>query len=206
MSKVREMTMTAAAKKNATAKPSTQVAPAKAASPKKAKAAAGYSRETGRNAKAKAASLREGQAVYALPSPMVRGLLPGTDADDPMAVFRATQAGFSLGSVIELVESVEAFKRYNVLAKIVGFSERTLARRLKHQDQSLTPEQSARALHYAQVLERAEAVFGSRALAEDWMTQPALGLDGEVPIDLLANAVGYELVTDFLHRLEFGVY
>ncbi|WP_345893420.1 antitoxin Xre-like helix-turn-helix domain-containing protein, partial [Pseudomonas chlororaphis] len=82
------------------------------------------------------------------------------------------------------MESVEAFKRYNVLSKIVGFSERTLARRLKNQDQALTPEQSARALHYAQVLEKAEAVLGSRALAEEWMTQPALGLDGEVPIDL----------------------
>ncbi|MBP5065000.1 DUF2384 domain-containing protein [Pseudomonas chlororaphis] len=196
--------MTAAAKNTATVKPSAKAEKVKGVAPKAI--AKVEPRKPSASRIPKANLLREEAAVYALPSPMVRGLLPGTDADDPMAVFRATQLGFSLGAVIELVESVEAFKRYNVLSKIVGFSERTLARRLKNQDQALTPEQSARALHYAQVLEKAEAVLGSRALAEDWMTQPALGLDGEVPIDLLANPVGYELVTDFLHRLEFGVY
>ncbi|NNB42333.1 MULTISPECIES: antitoxin Xre/MbcA/ParS toxin-binding domain-containing protein [Pseudomonas] len=198
--------MTAAAKNTATVKPSAKAEKVKGVAPKAIAKVEPRKPSASRIPKAKVNLLREEAAVYALPSPMVRGLLPGTDADDPMAVFRATQLGFSLGAVIELVESVEAFKRYNVLSKIVGFSERTLARRLKNQEQALTPEQSARALHYAQVLEKAEAVLGSRALAEDWMTQPALGLDGEVPIDLLANPVGYELVTDFLHRLEFGVY
>jgi putative toxin-antitoxin system antitoxin component (TIGR02293 family) len=200
------MSMTAAAKNTATVKPSAKAEKVKGVAPKAIAKVEPRKPSASRIPKVKANLLREEAAVYALPSPMVRGLLPGTDADDPMAVFRATQLGFSLGAVIELVESVEAFKRYNVLSKIVGFSERTLARRLKNQEQALTPEQSARALHYAQVLEKAEAVLGSRALAEDWMTQPALGLDGEVPIDLLANPVGYELVTDFLHRLEFGVY
>ncbi|AVO62271.1 type II RES/Xre toxin-antitoxin system antitoxin [Pseudomonas chlororaphis] len=198
--------MTAAAKNTATVKPSAKAEKVKGVAPKAIAKVEPRKPSASRIPKAKVNLLREEAAVYALPSPMVRGLLPGTNADDPMAVFRATQLGFSLGAVIELVESVEAFKRYNVLSKIVGFSERTLARRLKNQDQALTPEQSARALHYAQVLEKAEAVLGSRALAEEWMTQPALGLDGEVPIDLLANPVGYELVTDFLHRLEFGVY
>ncbi|OLF54325.1 antitoxin Xre/MbcA/ParS toxin-binding domain-containing protein [Pseudomonas chlororaphis] len=192
--------MPTSAKKTVTAKPSTK------AGNVKGQWVGGAAKDLRKKTKAKVDSVGEETAAYAFASPMVRGLLPGTDADDPMAVFRATQAGFSLGSVIELVESVEAFKRFNVLAKIVGFSERTLARRMKNQDEALSPEQSARALYYAQVLEKAEAVLGSRALAEDWMTQPALGLDGEVPIDLLANPVGYELVTDFLHRLEFGVY
>lgn len=198
--------MTVAAKENASAKPSAQAGKAKGAARKKKPAVAGYSAETGRSLKSGVSHVREQAMPYALPSTMVRGLLPGTDADDPMAIFRATQAGFPLASVIELVESVEVFKRFNVLAKIVGFSERTLARRMKNKSAALSPEQSARALFYAQVLEKAEAVLGSRALAEAWMTQPALGLDGEVAIDLLANPVGYELVMDFLHRLEFGVY
>lgn len=133
-------------------------------------------------------------------------LLPDTDTDDRMEVFRATKLGFSLGSVIDLVESVDAFKRNNVLAKIVGLSDRTLARRMKNKDESLSQEQSARALYYAEVLEKAQGVFGTRKLAEEWMIKPALGLDGETPIDLLSNPVGYELVTDFLHRLEYGVY
>ncbi|MNH23142.1 hypothetical protein D3C79_830280 [compost metagenome] len=56
------------------------------------------------------------------------------------------------------------------------------------------------------MLEKAQEVFGTRVLAEEWMTRPALVLDGESPIDLLSNPVGYELVTDFLNRLDYGVY
>jgi len=138
--------------------------------------------------------------------PIIDLLLPDTDTDDRMEVFKATQSGFPLSSVVQLVESVETFKRHNVLAKIVGLSERTLARRMKNKDEALSPEQSARALYYAEVLEKAQEVFGTRALAEDWMTRPALGLDGEAPIDLLSNPVGYELVSDFLNRLDYGVY
>ena len=138
--------------------------------------------------------------------PMVSLLLPDTNTDDRMAVFKATKAGFTLSAVIDLVESVDAFRRHNVLSKIVGLSDRTLARRMKHKDDALTPEQSARALYYAEALEKAQAVFGTRELAENWMTKPARGLDGESPIDLLSNPVGYELVTDFLHRIEYGIY
>lgn len=138
--------------------------------------------------------------------PIIALLLPGTNTDDRMEVFRATKSGFPLSSVIDLVESVDAFKRNNVLSKIVGLSDRTLARRMKNKDESLSQEQSVRALYYAEILEQAQEVFGSRQLAEEWMIKPALGLDGETPIDLLSNPVGYELVTDFLHRLEYGVY
>jgi len=145
-------------------------------------------------------------AASATGMPIVDLLLPDTNTDDRMEVFKATQSGFPLSSVIQLVESVETFKRHNVLAKIVGLSERTLARRMKNKDEALSPEQSARALYYAEVLEKAQEVFGTRALAEEWMTRPALGLDGESPIDLLSNPVGYELGTDFLNRLDYGVY
>jgi len=134
-------------------------------------------------------------------------LMPGLKIyDDRIEVFRATQAGFRLGSVIEMVESVPVFRDYDVLTRIIGLSARTLARRMKNKDEALTPEQSARALYYAEVLEKAIGVFGSRELAEEWMTKPALGLDGDSPIDLLSNSVGHEIVSDFLTRLEYGVY
>jgi putative toxin-antitoxin system antitoxin component (TIGR02293 family) len=77
---------------------------------------------------------------------------------------------------------------------------------MKTPDEALTPEQSTRALYYAEVLEMATEVLGSRELAEQWMVKPARGLDGELPIDLISNSVGYELVTDFLTRMDYGVY
>ncbi|SCW97513.1 antitoxin Xre/MbcA/ParS toxin-binding domain-containing protein [Pseudomonas sp. NFACC05-1] len=137
---------------------------------------------------------------------MVAVLLSGKDGDDRMEIYRAVRKGFSLQSVLDMVENSEVYKRRGVLSKIVGTSERTLARRLKTPNEVLTPEQSTRALNYAEVLEKATVVLGSRELAEQWMAKPARGLDGETPIDLISNSVGYELVTDFLTRIEYGVY
>ncbi|MDB6141363.1 MAG: toxin-antitoxin system antitoxin subunit [Pseudomonas sp.] len=137
---------------------------------------------------------------------MVAFLLPGKAGDDRMAVYRAVSSGFPLQSVINMIEHSEVYKRSGVLSRIVGTSDRTLARRMKTPDEALTPEQSTRALYYAEVLEKATEVLGSRELAEQWMIKPARGLDGELPIDLISNSVGYELVTDFLTRMDYGVY
>lgn len=137
---------------------------------------------------------------------MVSLLLQDRGVDDRMDVYRAIIAGFSLRSVLAMINSSDVYKRGGVLAKIVGTSERTLARRMQEPDKPLTAEQSSRALYYAEVMEKATEVLGSRALAEEWIVKSAIGLDGEAPINLIANAVGYELVSDFLTRLEYGVY
>lgn len=137
---------------------------------------------------------------------LVAILLSGKVGDDRMEVYRAVTNGFPLQSVLNMIENSHVYKRFGVLSKIVGASDRTLARRLKTPNEALTPEQSTRALNYAEVLEKATDVLGSRELAEQWMVKPARGLDGETPIDLISNSVGYELVTDFLTRIEYGVY
>jgi putative toxin-antitoxin system antitoxin component (TIGR02293 family) len=138
--------------------------------------------------------------------PMVAVLLSGRNSDDRMEIYRAVKNGFPLQSVLDMIENSEVYKQRGVLSKIVGASDRTLARRLKTPNEALTAEQSTRALNYAEVLEKATDVLGSRELAEQWMVKPARGLDGEIPIDLISNSVGYELVTDFLTRIEYGVY
>ncbi|MDR6915087.1 putative toxin-antitoxin system antitoxin component (TIGR02293 family) [Pseudomonas sp. 3296] len=137
---------------------------------------------------------------------MVAVLLAGKTSDDRMEIYRAVKHGFPLQSVLDMIDNSTVYKQFGVLSKIVGASDRTLARRLKTPDEVLTPEQSTRALNYAEVLEKATDVLGSRELAEQWMVKPARGLDGETPIDLISNSVGYELVTDFLTRIEYGVY
>ena len=58
----------------------------------------------------------------------------------------------------------------------------------------------------AEILTRATSVFGSRTAAEQWLAQPATGLDQRRPIDLLTTPAGVELVEDFLGRIEYGVY
>ena len=62
------------------------------------------------------------------------------------------------------------------------------------------------AMALKEVTDIAIRVLGSRELAEHWLAQPALALDGQRPLDLLATAPGVEAVKDLLTRMEFGVY
>jgi putative toxin-antitoxin system antitoxin component (TIGR02293 family) len=70
----------------------------------------------------------------------------------------------------------------------------------------LSPEQSGRAWKFAEILAKATEVFGSQEEAERWLEHPAMGLNRQRPIDLLATPAGVELVEDFLTRLAYGVY
>ena len=134
-------------------------------------------------------------------------LLKGrADAADRLSVYKLTEMGIEILDVLTFVDSVPLFKNKDVLAKIIGMSPRTLHRRIKHPEGPLNPEQSARALRFAEGLSRAQSLFGDRAEAERWMSEPALGLEGRTPLDLLSNPIGYELVADFLGRMENGVY
>lgn len=125
---------------------------------------------------------------------------------DRMKVYKALQDGLPLVSVLRMIDASDAFKRGGVLSKIVGKSDRTLARRLKEPEVALSAEQSTRALLCAEIMDKAIKVLGSSELAEQWMSQPARGLSGETPINLITNGVGYELVDDLLTRMDYGVY
>lgn len=56
------------------------------------------------------------------------------------------------------------------------------------------------------IFAKAVEIFGSREEADLWLRRPALGLDGERPIDLLPSLEGRLLVQEWLGRLEHGVY
>lgn len=56
------------------------------------------------------------------------------------------------------------------------------------------------------ILAKAAEVFGTAAAAQSWLIQPALGLDGQRPIDLLESESGAVVVADFLVRLDYNVY
>lgn len=58
----------------------------------------------------------------------------------------------------------------------------------------------------AKLREEAAHVFGSLAAADDWFKKPAIGLDRQRPIDLVATPDGREQVRTYLAQIEFGVY
>jgi putative toxin-antitoxin system antitoxin component (TIGR02293 family) len=58
-------------------------------------------------------------------------------------------------------------------------------------------------LDRAEILAKASATLGSQEDAKRWLQTPAIGLNRQRPIDLLATRAGAEIVENFL---EYGVY
>ena len=90
--------------------------------------------------------------------------------------------------------------------KAIGMSLRTLQRRRADPRQPLSVEQSGRVWKFAEILVKASEVMGSQRNAEEWLNEPAIGLNGHRPIDLLTTSAGAELVETFLGQIEYGVY
>ncbi|NNB29097.1 DUF2384 domain-containing protein [Pseudomonas fragi] len=65
---------------------------------------------------------------------------------------------------------------------------------------------SAVAFQYAKTLEHANVGFGKQETAEDWLNRPCPHLDGLIPLDLIDNSIGFQVVKDYLERIELGIY
>ena len=105
-----------------------------------------------------------------------------------------------------LVDRLVVLRRTESLERAIGMSLRTFQRRKEAPARPLSPEQSGRAWKFAEILARATVVLDSQEAAEQWLEEPAIGLDQRRPIDLLATQAGAELVEDLLQRIEYGVY
>ena len=66
----------------------------------------------------------------------------------------------------------------------------------------MAPHNDQRAEIYALATE----VLGETASAERWMLEPAIGLNQQVPADLIGTPEGAELVETYLIQIEHGVY
>jgi len=87
-----------------------------------------------------------------------------------------------------------------------GMTYRTYQRRKDPGTQPLSPEQSGKTWVFANIFAKAIEIFGSREAAEAWISEPVMGLNRQVPLELLQTPIGVELVNEFLTRLEYGVY
>lgn len=113
--------------------------------------------------------------------------------------------GLPYAVLVHLVDHLSALSA-DEIADAVGISSRTLRRQKEQPDKPMPADLASKTWLFAETLAQASAVFGSRDAAERWMARPAMGLDGARPIDLLRTLQGAELVTEFLGRLEHGVY
>jgi putative toxin-antitoxin system antitoxin component (TIGR02293 family) len=115
--------------------------------------------------------------------PLVRQGLPAASVDALVRITRITQSE---------------------LARALAIPERTLARRKR--EGALSPEESAKFVRLARVLERAETVFEDLDNALNWLQSPNAALGGVIPLSLLDTDIGAESVLDTLGRIEHGVF
>ena len=116
-------------------------------------------------------------------------------------VHSAIVSGVPYGSLTFLVSQVKGLD-YGDVARMLGISTRTLRRKSETPDKQMPADLASKAWLFAETLAKATEVFGGKEEAERWMSKPAMGLDGQRPIELLQTVQGAELVNDFLTRIE----
>ncbi len=90
------------------------------------------------------------------------------------------------------------------LARVLGISERALARRMR--EGVLSSDESSRLLCLARVVSRAHEVFDDPAAAVDWLKSRNAALRGNAPLSLLDTDIRAECVLDALGSIEHGVF
>ncbi|QHI97883.1 DUF2384 domain-containing protein [Xylophilus rhododendri] len=120
-------------------------------------------------------------------------------------VHRWVSHGMPSASILHLAQAMEPLSS-NALSEALGISLRTLHRKKGAQGDTLSVAQGGRTFKFAEVVAKASVVLGNRETAVQWLTSPAMGLDRQKPIDLLATPMGTQLVEELLGRIEYGVY
>lgn len=90
------------------------------------------------------------------------------------------------------------------LARSLAIPQRTLARRKR--EGAFSPEESAKLVRFARIVERAEIVFEETDMALNWLQSPNAALGGVTPLSLLDTEFGADSVRDTLGRIEHGVF
>lgn len=127
------------------------------------------------------------------------------DVSSRVDVHAAIVKGVPYGSLVTLVGQLNELDEGDI-AKVLGISTRTLRRQTQTPEKSMPTDLASKAWLLAETLAKATEIFGGLEEAQRWMSSPAMGLNGQRPIDLLQTVQGAELVDDFLTRLEHGVY
>jgi putative toxin-antitoxin system antitoxin component (TIGR02293 family) len=104
------------------------------------------------------------------------------------------------------VTSVESFSRHGLSdEEIYSFivPRRTLVHR-KARRESLTHEESDRAVRIARITSMAEEIFGDDAKGARWLRKAKSRFEGRSPMEMLRTEAGARLVEEMLLQLDYG--
>jgi putative toxin-antitoxin system antitoxin component (TIGR02293 family) len=81
---------------------------------------------------------------------------------------------------------------------------RTLAHRVANH-QSLSKDESDKAVRVARIATFAEQVFGESERAWRWLRKPKRHFDGKTPLEMLATEAGARLVEEMVAQIDHGI-
>ena len=110
--------------------------------------------------------------------------------------------GVSKKAIVNLAKEISL--TIQEVAGIMHISERTLQRYTPAT--LIKTEYTEKAIELAQLYERGTEVFGTIDNFNDWMKTPNYTLNGEVPLNLLDTSIGFDLITQTLGRIEYGIF
>ncbi|UMZ11904.1 DUF2384 domain-containing protein [Pseudomonas sp. MPFS] len=123
-----------------------------------------------------------------------------------VAIYLRIAKGFDFSNAQALLRESTS-QSQQIMSDLLGVPVRIWhTQRGKKSSRKLTPGQSALMYQYAKLLELAEAIFGSRLSAEQWLCSPCRHLDHTAPMTMINNAIGYQTAVDYLKRIRHGVY
>ena len=118
---------------------------------------------------------------------------------DPVA---AVRRGLPVRVLDRLAKALGVSQRR--LLQLIALPQATFARR--RAAKRLSPQESDRVYRIATVYRDVLALFeGDEGAARDWLSSPAVGLGGQIPLDLLDTAAGADRVRTLIGRLEHGI-
>jgi len=113
---------------------------------------------------------------------------------------RSIEAGLPLSFVDSLLElGVSTAEVHELVVK-----PRTLSHR-REKGQSLSIEESDRAVRVARIIEQATQAFGARDKAMRWLRKPKHRFDGRAPMDMLLTEAGGRMVEEALIQVDEGM-
>ena len=121
------------------------------------------------------------------------------------AIHTAIVEGVEVSRLLRFMRDNKGFSS-DELANALRISKRTLTRLADGEGASLDIAQGEGLARLLQAVSLGQAVLGSESAALDWLRKPALGLDGDRPVDLLSTSFGANLVMVLLRRIDQGVY
>ncbi|MBV8113477.1 MAG: DUF2384 domain-containing protein [Silvibacterium sp.] len=119
------------------------------------------------------------------------------------------RSGRDLARVVEArlpLESLEALSSHGMSSEEIYsyiLPRRTLVHR-KTRRETLTHDESDRAMRVARITALAEEVFGDDAKAGRWLRKPKQRFEGRTPLELLRTDAGARLVEEMLLQLDYG--